>query len=103
VDVAGSDEKLVAAAALHDPLGADGGPKPGDVHLDALRGRRRRFPVPDLLDQVLGGDGAPTPEQEESEERSLLVAAQRDRLTVFLDLERSEDPKLHERREFPIL
>src|SRR5262249_44501893 len=103
VDLAGSDKKLVAAASFHDPLRAERAPKPGDIDLDALHGGRRRFSVPDLLDQALGGDGAPAPEQEESEERSLLVAAQRDRVTVSLDLERSEDPKLHERREFPIL
>jgi hypothetical protein len=103
VDLAGGDKKLVAAASSHDPLGAERTPKPGDIDLNALRGGRWRLSVPDLLDQALGRDWAPPPEQEESEERSLLVAAQRDRLTVFFDLERSEDPKLHERREFPTL
>src|SRR5439155_24425611 len=45
VDLAGSDDKLIAAAALHDPLEAEGLTQPRCVHLDALRSGPGRLAV----------------------------------------------------------
>ena len=68
-------------------------PKPGDVHLQAVRRRRRRAVAPDLVDQALAGNDLISTEQQSCKNGALLAAAELDRAIADLGLERTEDAK----------
>ena len=66
-----------------------------DVHLDDLRGGRRRTVAPELVDQAIGGDDLVAVKEQNGEHRALLRSAEGDLTSLRADLERPEDPKLH--------
>ena len=69
--------------------------QPGDV--DPQRGRRarRRFALPELVDQLFRGHRPVRAHREQHEELARLGAGQRHRRPVVTDLGRTEDSKLH--------
>jgi hypothetical protein len=66
-------------------------PKPRDVRLEAVRRRRGRARFPDLVDESEVGDDLTCTEEERSENRSLLPAAQLERAIADLGLESPEN------------
>jgi hypothetical protein len=66
-------------------------PKPRDVRLEAVRRRRGRARLPDLVDQSEVGDDLTCTKEERTENRSLLPAAELERATADLGLESPED------------
>src|SRR4249919_2251369 len=105
VELARRNGELVAATPRDQPAVAERSAEPRDVDLDAFDRRGGRLPAPDLVDQAVGRDWPATREQQQSEERPLLLATERDLPTAFLDLERAENPELHPapRRRFATL
>ena len=49
---------------------------------------------PELIDEAVGGDDLPYAHQQETEQRPLLLASQRDRAGIADYVERTEDPKI---------
>ena len=67
-----------------------------DVDLKRLLRRLRRLVLPERLDQAVSRDDLVRMEKQESEERTLLGAADVEDLPVLDDLEWSEDTELHQ-------
>ena len=64
--------------------------------MDALRRARRRFRVPELLDDLVDGHGLVRVEQKQCEKGALLAAAKWHATTaVVMNHERPEDAEIH--------
>ncbi len=94
VRLVGRRLEQVAGIARDDDLRTERLAELRDVVLKRVLGRRRRLPGPELLDQLIGGDDLARPQQQQGEERPLLLARQRHRLAVGEHLQRPEDPEL---------
>jgi hypothetical protein len=93
VELVGCDVEQVAAPVVADALRvAERLAQLGHVDLNAARGAGPAFSSPDVLDQPLGRDHLTAPDDQRREQRALLVASQRTRLTVQPHLQRSQDP-----------
>jgi tRNA uridine 5-carbamoylmethylation protein Kti12 len=67
------------------------------MRYEILERRRRRLRgsfTPQLSDESLGRNDLARVHQEERQQRSLLLAAQRNRAVISDDLERTQDPEL---------
>ena len=95
IDLARRKRELVTATPRDDPAVPKRSAEPRDVDLNALDRGRRRLPAPYVVDQTVRRDRPATREQQQSEERPLLLSTERDLPTVFLDLDRAENPELH--------
>ena len=84
----------VAGIARDDHVRAERLAELRDVVLEGVLGRRRRLSGPELLDQLIGGDGLARPQQQQREQRALLLPRQRHRLAVGQHLQRAEHPEL---------
>ena len=99
VELARSDAQDVARApGQQHPVGHLAAPvlrerlaQLGDVDLHALGGGRGRPLAPELVDQPVAGDDLVRVEQENREQRLLLPATERDRLTLLDHLQGTED------------
>jgi hypothetical protein len=84
------DLQLVAASVGRDPRRAILGQQPpqlGDALLHHLRPSRRRLLAPQAVDQPLNRDGCVRVERQHREHRTLLGAAQPDRMAIPLDVD----------------
>jgi hypothetical protein len=88
-------EDVAAATGLQALLRRERPPQPRDVCLQRLPGGRRRPPAVKILDQPVGGDDVPALKQQDREQGSLPRAAELERTSVVVDLERPQDPEVH--------
>jgi hypothetical protein len=65
------------------------------VHLQRLRGGRRRRSAPHRIDQAIGWDRSVRLEEERHEKDALLLAAEIERRAFVEHLEGTEDPEVH--------
>ena len=98
VDLVRIGAEQVAAGLRDDAVAAEGLAQLRDVHLQRLAGGRRRRVLPKRVDQALARDGAVRLEQEQREQRALLVAAELEHSPVVDNLEPAEEAELHGRR-----
>src|SRR5207245_8125829 len=68
-----------------------------DLHTQRLEPGGRLLLSPEVLEQAVAGDDLVRAQQQETEQRALTVTTKRKRLPVTDDLERSQDPVLHQR------
>ncbi len=94
VQLAGLDEKRVAARARRDAVRSEELPEPRDAHLERVLGRTRRFAAPERLDQLIRRDGLIGVDEQEREQHSLLLASELERPAVVLHLERTQDSEV---------
>ena len=90
-----ADHDRVAVATRLDRVGAQPPAQRGDPHLNRLACRRRRPPVPQLVDQTVDRDRLVRVQKEQDEQSAFLDAGNSDRGLVVPHLERSEDPEFH--------
>jgi hypothetical protein len=90
------DPVAVGAGLDHRPPAVQRLAEPRDVPLERVPRGRRRAIAPELVDQALARDHSVRVEQEDCQERALFRAADRDLAAVLDDLERAEDPELHD-------
>ena len=66
-----------------------------DVDMDAVEGARRRFFVPERVDQAVRRDDLAGVQEKHREQRSLLAGTDLERLFALTDLEWAENSELH--------
>ena len=93
--VARTDE--VAGPLGDDHVRAEHLPKLRDVHLHGRRGRLRRPPAPQLLDQAVTRNRLVRMQQQKREQGARLRAAELQDPALRLDLQRPQDPELQPR------
>ena len=93
-------ERVAAAACLNGEGAWQRLPQLRDVDLHQLRGGRRRPPVPERLDQDVGGDRPARVDDERSQKPPVLLTGQPHRAGLADDLNRSENPYLQPRSAF---
>ena len=91
-----SDIQQIAAPSRVQPLRRrERPPQPGDVSLERFRGRSRGRPVVEILDQPVCRDDLPAMEKKDGKQRALPGPAQEDGSSVVVDLEWTQDSKVH--------
>jgi hypothetical protein len=95
VELARLEDDPVARAACLDPVGAQRLAQPGDVDLERLDRRGRRFLAPQRVDEGVARDRRAGPQQQRRQQRALLRASQVDRAAVRAGLDRPQDPEFH--------
>ena len=73
-----------------DPVRTECLAKAVDVDLERLRGRPRRSPAPELVDQALPGDDLVGAQQQDGRECALLRRTEPDRTVIYDGLNRPE-------------
>ena len=76
-------------------------PQPNNVTLQGFPGTRRRRPVPQPLDQSIGGDDPVGLAQQQAQQPALHRATNLDRAASVLNLEGAQDAELHGLRLYP--
>ena len=97
VEAVGSHPKLVARRARHHNAGAKCLTQGVDVALHELLRRGRRPLAPELVHEARAGDGLVRVQEQHAKERALLGRAEPHRLPPVENLERAENPELHNR------
>ena len=97
VELLGLDAQGVAPAVRDDAVGAERLAEGVDVHLEGALGARRRVFVPDAVDQAVGEHDRVRVQQEQAQQRTRALAAERYRHAVVAQhFQRPQQPKLHE-------
>ena len=107
VEVVGRDAEHVPGTACEEDLfciaalvqAAERLSKLRDVDLCGLHGGRRWMTLPQLVDQPIDRDDLVSVKQQDGQERPLLDATQVNLASLRPDLDRTEDSKLHVRRQ----
>ena len=79
-----------------DEAVAELAPKAEDVVLQRAERRGRRIVAPDQVDELLGCDDSVRLEQQHRDDRAALQAAERQDALAVDDLDRSQNPELHD-------
>ena len=103
VELAGLDANQVARRARDDPVGTERLAQGVDVHLERAANARGRLVAPHRVDQPVGRDRFVAMQQEERENRSRALSAERQRLAAVPEhLQRPEHPELHDPPKPPL-
>src|SRR5262249_22770417 len=94
VELVRLEHESVARRARHEHALREDLAKLGDEVLERRRGGPRRMLAPEPVDQPICRHRLSLAEQEEGEQRPLLLAAEREGSPRFHDLERAEDQEL---------
>ncbi len=95
VDLVGVGTEQVAGSPRQQAVLAEQLPEVRDVHLQRLRRGCGRVFLPEGVDQPLPGHGRVRLENQERQERALLLAPEVERVVVGAHFERPENPEFH--------
>jgi hypothetical protein len=93
IELARVDPETVARSLGGDPVLPEQPAERVHLHLERVRGRRRRALVPERVDQPVAGDDLPGGEEQTREQPRLPPRAERDGTAVADDLQRPENEK----------